>query len=61
MNDSYPERRMSAPGSTPDFQLRAQQLDANVDLIRALGGGWIKDDLEPAAAPGQPNMFDKEY
>ena len=27
------------------IQLRTQQLDANVDLIRALGGGWTKDDL----------------
>jgi NodT family efflux transporter outer membrane factor (OMF) lipoprotein len=25
--------------------LRTQQLDANVDLIRAVGGGWTKDDL----------------
>jgi NodT family efflux transporter outer membrane factor (OMF) lipoprotein len=25
--------------------LRTQQLDANVDLIRALGGGWSKNDL----------------
>jgi NodT family efflux transporter outer membrane factor (OMF) lipoprotein len=27
------------------IQLRTQQLDANVDLIRALGGGWTKGDL----------------
>jgi NodT family efflux transporter outer membrane factor (OMF) lipoprotein len=27
------------------IQIRTQQLDANVDLIRALGGGWTKDDL----------------
>ncbi|MGA7781678.1 MAG: efflux transporter outer membrane subunit [Paraburkholderia sp.] len=27
------------------IELRTQQLDANVDLIRALGGGWTKDDL----------------
>jgi NodT family efflux transporter outer membrane factor (OMF) lipoprotein len=26
--------------------LRTQQLDANVDLIRALGGGWTKDELK---------------
>jgi NodT family efflux transporter outer membrane factor (OMF) lipoprotein len=25
--------------------IRTQQLDANVDLIRAVGGGWTKDDL----------------
>jgi NodT family efflux transporter outer membrane factor (OMF) lipoprotein len=28
------------------IQLRTQQLDANVDLIRALGGGWTDDDLK---------------
>jgi NodT family efflux transporter outer membrane factor (OMF) lipoprotein len=27
------------------ISLRTQQLDANVDLIRALGGGWTRDDL----------------
>ncbi|MFM0339774.1 efflux transporter outer membrane subunit [Paraburkholderia fungorum] len=27
------------------IQLRTQQLDANVDLVRALGGGWTRDDL----------------
>ncbi|WP_259294886.1 efflux transporter outer membrane subunit [Paraburkholderia sp. DHOC27] len=27
------------------IQLRTQQLDANVDLIRALGGGWTTADL----------------
>jgi NodT family efflux transporter outer membrane factor (OMF) lipoprotein len=27
------------------IRLRTQQLDANVDLVRALGGGWTKDDL----------------
>jgi outer membrane protein TolC len=32
------------------MQLRTQQLDANVDLIRALGGGWTKVDLELAEA-----------
>jgi outer membrane protein TolC len=34
------------------IQLRTQQLDANVDLIRALGGGWTKDDLQVVAIPG---------
>jgi NodT family efflux transporter outer membrane factor (OMF) lipoprotein len=28
------------------IRLRTQQLDANVDLIRALGGGWTRDDLK---------------
>ena len=28
------------------IELRTQQLDANVDLIRALGGGWTTDDLK---------------
>ncbi|MGA7816037.1 efflux transporter outer membrane subunit [Caballeronia sp.] len=31
--------------------LQTQQLDANVDLIRALGGGWTSDDLERTEAP----------
>jgi len=26
--------------------LRTRQLDANVDLIHALGGGWTTDDLK---------------
>jgi NodT family efflux transporter outer membrane factor (OMF) lipoprotein len=34
------------------IELRTQQLDANVDLIRALGGGWSKDDL---ASDHQPS------
>jgi len=28
------------------IQLRTQQLDANVDLVHALGGGWTRDDLK---------------
>jgi outer membrane protein TolC len=28
------------------IHLRTQQLDASVDLVRALGGGWTKGDLE---------------
>jgi NodT family efflux transporter outer membrane factor (OMF) lipoprotein len=39
------------------IQLRTQQLDANVDLIRALGGGWTKDDLAPTEASGRPALF----
>jgi NodT family efflux transporter outer membrane factor (OMF) lipoprotein len=31
------------------IEIRTQQLDANVDLIRAVGGGWSKDDLKSAA------------
>jgi NodT family efflux transporter outer membrane factor (OMF) lipoprotein len=30
--------------------LRTQQLDANVDLIRALGGGWSRNDLPGGCA-----------
>jgi NodT family efflux transporter outer membrane factor (OMF) lipoprotein len=33
--------------------LRTRQMDANVDLIRALGGGWSKDDLKPIEASDQ--------
>jgi NodT family efflux transporter outer membrane factor (OMF) lipoprotein len=35
------------------IQLRTQQLDANVDLVRALGGGWTRDDLQPTEASVQ--------
>ncbi|GAB2899167.1 efflux transporter outer membrane subunit [Paraburkholderia jirisanensis] len=31
------------------IETRTKQLDANVDLIRALGGGWSYDDLGPGA------------
>ncbi|SOE87256.1 efflux transporter, outer membrane factor (OMF) lipoprotein, NodT family [Burkholderia sp. YR290] len=34
------------------IELRTQQLDANVDLIRALGGGWSKDDLADGRKAG---------
>jgi outer membrane protein TolC len=27
------------------IEIRTRQLDANVDLIRALGGGWTTNDL----------------
>ncbi|WP_207005052.1 efflux transporter outer membrane subunit [Trinickia mobilis] len=33
------------------IEIRTQQLDANVDLIRALGGGWTDDTLNSARAP----------
>jgi NodT family efflux transporter outer membrane factor (OMF) lipoprotein len=33
--------------------LRTQQLDANVDLIRALGGGWSRNELNSTRALGQ--------
>ena len=36
------------------IQLRTQQLDANVDLIRALGGGWTRADMESTEASIQP-------
>lgn len=38
------------------ISIRTQQLDADVDLIRALGGGWTRDDLntsDVAANPGK--------
>jgi NodT family efflux transporter outer membrane factor (OMF) lipoprotein len=39
------------------IELRTQQLDANADLIRALGGGWTADDMEPTEASSQPKVF----
>jgi NodT family efflux transporter outer membrane factor (OMF) lipoprotein len=39
------------------IQLRTQQLDANIDLVRALGGGWTRGDLEPAEASTQSGLF----
>ena len=41
------------------IQLRTQQLDANVDLIHALGGGWTTNDLASIEA-SQPPIFSKE-
>jgi NodT family efflux transporter outer membrane factor (OMF) lipoprotein len=38
------------------IEIRTQQLDANVDLVRALGGGWNKDEFDSAknsAPPGK--------
>jgi NodT family efflux transporter outer membrane factor (OMF) lipoprotein len=38
------------------IEIRTQQFDANVDLIRALGGGWRNDDLasgSDATPPGK--------